>query len=230
MKVLLISTYEFGRQPFGLASPAAWLRKTGASVTCLDLSVQSFGTQLVEEADLIAIYLPMHTATRMALKILGRIKALNPGAHLCFYGLYAPMNAAYLRKLGAHSILGGEFEQGLVQLVKRLADPQKGSSRSLQPAAPISVDKQQFLIPERHGLPSLAHYAHLELGDGQAHTVGYTEASRGCKHLCRHCPIVPIYQGQFRIVQREIVLADIRNQVETGAQHITFGDPDFFNG
>ena len=230
MKVLLISTYELGRQPFGLASPAAWLRKTGASVTCLDLSVQSFETQLVEEADLIAFYLPMHTATRMALKILGRIKALNPGAHLCFYGLYAPMNAAYLRKLGAHSILGGEFEQGLVQLVKRLADPQKGSSRSLQPAAPISLDKQQFLIPERHGLPSLAHYAHLELGDGQAHTVGYTEASRGCKHLCRHCPIVPIYQGQFRIVQREIVLADIRNQVETGAQHITFGDPDFFNG
>src|SRR2546427_3999501 len=26
LKVLLISTYELGRQPFGLASPAAWLR------------------------------------------------------------------------------------------------------------------------------------------------------------------------------------------------------------
>ena len=230
MRVLLISTYELGRQPFGLASPAAWLRKSGACVTCLDLSVQPFQTQLIEEADLIAFYLPMHTATRMALRILGRVKALNPDAHLCFYGLYAPMNAAYLRKLGAHTILGGEFEKGLAQLVESLADTQKGSWRNPQPTAPISLGKQQFLVPERFGLPPLVHYAHLELGDGQPHTVGYTEASRGCKHLCRHCPIVPIYQGQFRIVQREIVLADIRNQVEVGAEHITFGDPDFFNG
>src|SRR5439155_1543263 len=230
MKVLLISTYELGRQPFGLASPAAWLRKSAASVTCLDLSVQPFQTQLIEEADLIAFYLPMHTATRMALRILGRVQALNPNAHLCFYGLYAPMNAAYLRELGAHTLLGGEFEKGLIQLVERLADAQRGSWKNPQTTATISLDKQQFLIPERSSLPPLALYAHLELGGGQRRTVGYTEASRGCKHLCRHCPIVPIYQGQFRIVQREIVLADIRNQVEVGAEHITFGDPDFFNG
>ncbi|HLW77993.1 MAG TPA: radical SAM protein, partial [Terriglobia bacterium] len=56
------------------------------------------------------------------------------------------------------------------------------------------------------------------------------EASRGCKHLCRHCPVVPVYGGRFRIVDRDVVLEDIRRQVEAGAQHITFGDPDFFNG
>jgi radical SAM superfamily enzyme YgiQ (UPF0313 family) len=39
-----------------------------------------------------------------------------------------------------------------------------------------------------------------------------------------------VYQGRFRIVPREIVLADIRRQVEAGAEHITFGDPDFLNG
>src|SRR2546426_12051179 len=66
--------------------------------SCLDLSVQPFENQLIEEADLIAFYLPMHTATRMALRMLGKVQALNPNAHLCFYGLYAPMNAAYLRK------------------------------------------------------------------------------------------------------------------------------------
>jgi radical SAM superfamily enzyme YgiQ (UPF0313 family) len=59
--------------------------------------------------------------------------------------------------------------------------------------------------------------------------VGYTEASRGCKHLCRHCPIVPIYEGRFRIVSPDVVMTDIARQVETGAGHITFGDPDFFN-
>jgi hypothetical protein len=42
--------------------------------------------------------------------------------------------------------------------------------------------------------------------------------------------VVPVYQGTFRVVQREIVLADIRQQVASGARHITFGDPDFFNG
>jgi hypothetical protein len=66
--------------------------------------------------------------------------------------------------------------------------------------------------------------------EGGFKVAGYTEASRGCKHLCRHCPIVPVYNGVFRIVQRDIVLEDIRQQVNAGAEHITFGDPDFFNG
>lgn len=48
--------------------------------------------------------------------------------------------------------------------------------------------------------------------------------------MCRHCPIPPVYGGRFRIVQREVVLEDIRRQVRAGARHITFGDPDFFNG
>ena len=59
---------------------------------------------------------------------------------------------------------------------------------------------------------------------------GYTEASRGCKHRCRHCPIVPVYDGRFRVVPIDVVLEDIRRQVAAGARHITFGDPDFLNG
>jgi hypothetical protein len=39
-----------------------------------------------------------------------------------------------------------------------------------------------------------------------------------------------VYGGRFRAIPRDVVLADIRTQVEAGAQHITFGDPDFFNG
>jgi hypothetical protein len=76
----------------------------------------------------------------------------------------------------------------------------------------------------------LTRYATLDLGDGTIRTVGYTEASRGCRHLCRHCPIVPVYEGQFRVVQADVVLADIAAQIAAGAAHITFGDPDFFNG
>ena len=43
----------------------------------------------------------------------------------------------------------------------------------------------------------------------------------------RSCPCTAASSG---VVQRIVVLADIRQQVAAGAQHITFGDPDFFNG
>ena len=82
----------------------------------------------------------------------------------------------------------------------------------------------------KHGLAPLSQYATLDMGDGRRKVVGSTEASRGCKHLCRHCPVVPIYHGQFRVVPPEVVLADVLAQVLAGAEHITFGDPDFFNG
>jgi len=86
------------------------------------------------------------------------------------------------------------------------------------------------MVPDRAGLPPLREYAHVVLPEGGFLVAGYTEASRGCKHLCRHCPIVPVYGGLFRVVQRDVVLEDVRRQVEAGAEHISFGDPDFFNG
>jgi len=227
LKSVLISTYELGRQPFGLASPVAWLRREGSAVTCLDLSCQPLDKEAVRSADLIALYVPMHTATRLAAQLLPTLRRLNPRAHLCCYGLYAPVNEVYLRKLGAQTILGGEFEEGLVATLDRLQHP---ATAPAQPLPAISLARQNFLAPERQTLPPLSSYAKLVSGDGEARVVGYTEASRGCKHRCRHCPIVPVYDGHFRIVQPEIVLEDIRRQVAVGAQHITFGDPDFFNG
>jgi len=230
MNVVLISTYELGRQPFGLASPAAWLKQSGVSVTSVDLTVQHLSKDLIASADLVAFYVPMHTATRIAVRVVERVKAINPRAHLCFYGLYAPANEGLLRKLGVHTLLGGEFEQGLVALVQRLQENGHSSQSADQPEPLISLGRQNFLVPDRSGLPGLWKYAYLSLGTGSRRLVGYTEASRGCKHLCRHCPIVPVYEGKFRIVQQEVVLEDIRNQVAGGARHITFGDPDFFNG
>ncbi|MSS73547.1 MAG: radical SAM protein [Candidatus Latescibacteria bacterium] len=227
MRVLLISTYELGRQPFGLASPAAWLRREGADVTCADLSVDPFPGEAAAGADLVAFYVPMHTATRLTVPLIHRVKALNPAATLCCYGLYAPVNAPYLRRLGADAILGGEFEEGLVSLCRRLREAPSAASQ-VEPL--ISLGRQQFLVPDRRGLPPLSRYAQLCAGDQPPRTVGYVEASRGCKHLCRHCPVVPVYAGKFRIVQPDVVLQDIRQQVEAGATHITFGDPDFFNG
>lgn len=235
LQIVLLSTYELGRQPFGLASPVAWLKEAGMAVTSQDLALDALETGPIQEANLIAFYLPMHTATRIATALLPRIRALNPSAHLCCYGLYAPLNAAYLRNLGVQSIIGGEFEEELVALARALDEQRRRHMTEVNGAGSvdlplISLRRQQFVTPIRHGLPALQRYAKVDMGNGTHRTVGYTEATRGCKHTCRHCPIVPVYQGNFRVVQREVVLADIRNQVAAGAEHITFGDPDFFNG
>jgi radical SAM superfamily enzyme YgiQ (UPF0313 family) len=228
VNTVLISTYELGRQPFGLASPAAWLRKRGHHVVVLDLARQSLDDAAIGRAGLIAIYLPMHTATRLAVQLIPLLRRRNPGAHLCCYGLYAPMNVEYLRALGVSTILGGEFEEGLVQLAERLA---ASGEATVQPVeSMISMARLQFEVPDRSGMPSMEKYAHLIVPGNGYRVVGSTEASRGCKHLCRHCPIVPVYKGVFRVVSRDVVLEDVRRQVAAGAQHIIFGDPDFFNG
>jgi radical SAM superfamily enzyme YgiQ (UPF0313 family) len=244
VKIVLISTYELGRQPFGVVSPAAWLRKRGHSVACFDLTRQALDHGAIRGAGLIAIYLPMHTATRLAAQLIPSLREQNPGAHLCCYGLYAPMNAEYLRTLGVATILGGEFENGLVHLAERIDSPANGEAeeqpqgsedsalryRTAQSEPVVSLERLAFEVPDRSGMPALEKYAHLIVpGDGYR-VVGSTEASRGCKHLCRHCPIVPVYKGVFRIVSRDVVMADVRQQVAAGAQHISFGDPDFFNG
>lgn len=228
MKALLISTYEIGRQPFGVASAASWLREAGLEVDCLDLAVEMFDEAKVRAAGLVAFHVPMHTATRIAIARLPRVTELKPDAHICFFGLYAPVNEGYLRTLGVHTILGGEFEAGLLDLGRRLAGGHGGTERQDGPV--VSLERQQFRIPDRRRLPLLDRYAKVDMGNGQQRRAGYTEATRGCRHKCRHCPIVPVYGGRFRVVQQDVVLADIRQQMSQGAEHITFGDPDFFNG
>ena len=111
MNVVLLSTYELGRQPFGLASPAAWLREAGVTVTCLDLSRSAFEEELIRSADLVGFYVPMHTATRIATLLAGRVSKLNPRAHMCFFGLYAPVNESFLRKLGPRRSSAASLKQ-----------------------------------------------------------------------------------------------------------------------
>jgi hypothetical protein len=231
MIALLISTYELGHQPFGLASPAAWLRRAGVEVRAIDAAKEPVTDEVIRGAGLIAFHLPMHTATRLAGPLIGKARALNPAARLCAYGLYAPLNAEWLRSLGVDDVLGGEFEEELTAIAMGHGAPLPSATAAQAPSPQReSIPRLRLLVPDRSTLPPLARYASLNLGDGTTRVVGYTEASRGCRHLCRHCPVVPIYEGQFRVVQPEVVCADVAAQVAAGAEHITFGDPDFFNG
>jgi radical SAM superfamily enzyme YgiQ (UPF0313 family) len=231
--VLLVSTYDMGRQPFGLASPAAWLIEAGLDVTCIDLAKEKLSDAMIREASAVAFFLPMHTATRLAIAVIDRVGRVNPAARLIAYGLYAPLNEALLREHGVSVVLGGEFEQDLVRAVADV-NPASESAPVMTadanaPLAGGGIPRLQFRVPARERLLPLTRYATLQV-DEERRTVGYTEASRGCKHRCRHCPIVPVYDGRFRVVSADVVLADVRAQVGAGARHITFGDPDFFNG
>lgn len=237
MRVLLLSTYELGHQPLGLARPAADLLAAGHEVQCQDLAVERLDEGLVGWAGLVGISVPMHTATRLGARLAERVRALNPGAHVSFYGLYASLHADVLVGGLGDSAIGGEYEGPLVALADAL-DRAAGLSRNLGPVPGVRtpehdggvfLGRQSFRLPRRDVLPPLDRYARVDLGTHQK-LAGYVEASRGCAHRCLHCPITPVYGGRLRIVERDVVLEDVEQLVRLGAEHITFGDPDFFNG
>jgi radical SAM superfamily enzyme YgiQ (UPF0313 family) len=230
--ILLVACYELGHQPLAVAWPAAFLERAGYRPAVLDVSVEPLDAEKLARARLIAVSVPMHTALRLGLVVAARARALNPDAHICFFGLYATLNADFLFAHGVDSVIGGEAEMPLVALVDALerGDTDSGPAvgRPGRPGLP-HLQRLDFPVPSRAALPSIKKYAHLER-DGRMELVAYAETSRGCLHRCRHCPIPPVYGGRFFAVPREVVLADVRQQVEAGARHVTFGDPDFLNG
>ncbi len=261
--IVLVSCYEPGYQPLAVASPAAFLAESGHAPVCLDLAVEDLetvGMQRLVKARLVAISIPMHTATVLGLRVAERVRAVNPSAHLCFYGLYAHLNQSMLlspRTPGgralADTVMGPECEEALVALANSLlrqpperpaqepeATRSPATSPALSPLAPTAavpsprgitgagLHRLPFMPPRREGLPPLERYARLLVGS-ERRVTGYVETTRGCLYLCRHCPIPPYYEGRFFAVPADLVVDDIRRQVEAGARHIVFGDPDFLN-
>ena len=216
MRILLVSTYELGHQPLHLASPAAALAASGHEVSLLDVSVDQLRPEAVSGFDAIAVSVPMHTATRLAQEVVASVREVDSKVPIALYGLYAGEGSIE----GVASRFVGEYEPGLVEWATQGA--QAVGTR-------IGLQTGSFRTPLRNGLPSLDKYGGLEVG-GERRLVGYVEASHGCRHRCRHCPIPAVYDGRYRIVAAQTVLEDIDSQVAVGARHITWGDPDFLNG
>ncbi len=237
--VLFISCYELGHQPMGAAMPLGFLERAGFSPAAIDVSVEPLDLEKVSRARFVGIAVPMHTALRLGVYVVKRIREINPDAIICLYGLYAGLNAAYLLKNGVDFCIAGEYESPLLALIE-MADKDGFSSPAEELSLPDGVishgvksppflKRLSFSPPSRGSLPALNSFARLAYR-GEHRLVGYVEGSRGCKHFCTHCPIPPVYDGRFFVVPQEIVLEDIRQQVQAGATHITFGDPDFLNG
>ncbi|MEK7442166.1 MAG: radical SAM protein, partial [Chloroflexota bacterium] len=230
--ILLIACYELGHQPLALASPLALLDEAGYQAKAIDLSIESLDEESIRRAKFVAISVPMHTALRIGEQAARRIREINRQAHICFYGHYAWLNKDQLLKIG-DSIIAGEYEEPLLNLIRAIEIGDRrleidGVTTREHDSDPY-LRRLRFITPQRNTLPPLQKYAHYI--DGAQHRIaGYTEATRGCSHVCLHCPITPIYNGRFFVVPFDVVMADIRQQVGMGATHITFGDPDFLNG
>src|SRR4051812_34566611 len=175
--VLLISCYELGHQPLGLASPLGFLKRAGYGAESLDTSVEGFEAERLKRARFVGISVPMHTALRLGVRLAERVREVNPSCHLCFYGLYASLNAEYLLGHVADSVIGGEFEESLVSLIEALekdelpGGPQGGTSPALEGVSfrgrltSPPLRRLNFAVPLRRTLPSLRAYAHLERGE-----------------------------------------------------------------
>lgn len=212
--ILLISCYELGHRPAGLTRPLRALEMAGFAPDVMDIAVEPLDVEKVARAKFIGISVPMHTALRLGVHLLYRIREINPDVSISMYGLYATLNADYLLSRGVDFCIANTALTELVELVKSVEKKER-----IEAQGDVSVGK----------LPPLEMYAQFE-DNGEVRTVGYTETTHGCKHLCTHCPIPPVYNGKFFAVQRDTVLAEIQEQVAQGATHMTFGDPDFLNG
>ncbi|CAN95784.1 hypothetical protein sce5621 [Sorangium cellulosum So ce56] len=224
MNVLLVSTYESGFQSLGTSVAAAHLLEADVRVNALDLSVTP--TPDIDDLcrhDLVGFHLPMFHSVPAAVRVAGRLRQQEKAPKIFFYGLYADLFREKL--LGRHGdyVLGTDWEDQIVPLVKRSPDP---SVVQLQKRG--FARQNRYRTPARQVLPHLGNYAKL-VEDGAHMLAGCVEATRGCAHHCTHCPIPPVYGGKVTIIPEEVVLADIDNLVLMGARHVSFVDPDFLN-
>jgi hypothetical protein len=181
------------------------------------MAIEPLDDAALDWPDVVAVAVPMHTAMRLAEDVVVRTRTRRgDSVRIVLYGLYAPLCDEMEGAVVDHRV-GGEFEAELV----RIAD-------GAPTGRTVVLDRLQFPVPARDVLPPLSRYARL-LVDGESRVAGYTEATRGCVHRCRHCPVPAVYDGRIRVVQRDVVVADVAQQVAMGARHITFGDPDFLN-
>ena len=249
--ILLISCYELGHRPAGLTRPLRALEAAGFTPDVLDVAVESLDLEKVARARFIGISVPMHTALRLGVHLLHRIREINSDVSICMYGLYAKLNTDYLLSHGVDFCLPSSVTPQQINGMNanqryecRMAFPvwhsPPLSGRQAKDMSTQLVELVESIVEDERAeaqgsgfpiaeLPPLEMYAQFE-DAGEVRMIGYTETTHGCKHLCTHCPIPPVYEGRFFAVQRDIVLDEIHEQVVEGATHITFGDPDFLNG
>ena len=207
MKILLTSFYDLGKQPKIIAEIVDRYNSAEIDFDFFDFSVEDQNIDL-ENYDVLGIYAPMHTATILSIEYI-KDKIL-PNKMFTF-GLYG-------------SVL--EDFNSSIRYIKDI------ESDELALFLEINDDHQFSLknnIPNRQIFPDISNYAHLVDGSNNL-IAGSVETTYGCKHSCTHCPVPISFNGTFKTYSLEKIISDVENQVNQGAKHISFNDPDFFNG
>jgi len=241
-RIALLSCYELGHVPLGLAGPVGVLQAEGFPVYAADTAVCAPDEDIIATSCLVAISAPMHTALRLAVRLARHVRSVNPAAHIVFYGLYAELNREGLREF-ADSCLGAEFERDLVRLAHAVFRrptgvlprnvrfvPTAAARTSVEARRTRRLNRATVLsaAPDRLAVPR--HSGHVQFTDGtRTVPAASTATTRGCRYLCRHCPLPAAYRGTFYALPIPGVLTDIDALVAGGAGHITFADPDFLN-
>jgi len=138
----MVSTYELGHQPLSAATATAALLRAGHEVRCVDVAVETLDRADVDWAERVALSVPMHTAMRLALRVVETIRARRPGLAVCFFGLYAGMGRDLTVTSPADAIIAGEYEAGLVAW----AD-------GADPGAAVQLHLSESRVPIRERLP-----------------------------------------------------------------------------
>ena len=207
MKILLLSFYDLGKQPKIISELYKKLDNGSNQIDIVDYSIEEKNLTL-DNYDVLGIYASMHTASVLAEQYLRDRKLPNK---LFVFGLYAKVFSEMFSNFQSiHSFDSDELESLLeVQL-----NPNYSFKHS---------------VPDRTILPSITDYSHIVDGSNNL-IAGSVETTYGCKHECTHCPVPIEFKGMFKTFGTEKIITDVTNQVEEGAKHISFNDPDFFNG
>ena len=207
MKILLLSFYDLGKQPKIISELYKKLDNGSNQIDVVDYSIEEKNLTL-DNYDVLGIYASMHTASVLAEQYLRDRKLPNK---LFVFGLYANVFSEMFSDFQSiHSFDSDELESLLeVQL-----NPNYSFKHS---------------VPDRTILPSITDYSHIVDGSNNL-IAGSVETTYGCKHECTHCPVPIEFKGMFKTFGTEKIITDVTNQVEEGAKHISFNDPDFFNG
>ncbi len=229
-RVLLVSTYELGSRPLGCAVPAAMLGEAGHEVRSVDLALGPLDDATLWWAEVLAISVPMHTAARLGLDLLRRVRAQRSDLPICLHGLYALAAADAAGDLLGPRDLAAAGDAGPA-LLAFCDEAGKGASASTRLRRRVELGPAQGATRpamDTTGLPGLERYARLVQGAHET-LVATVETTTGCNHRCRHCPVPVIYRGRSRPVPLEVVAEEVGNQLDEGARHVHLADADFLN-
>ena len=197
VRLLLVSTYELGHQPLGLAGPAAVLGGAGHEVRCRDLAVEDLPDADLDWADALVCSVPMHTAARLALELVSRARERRPGLPVALHGRFAPALAASGALGDGDLLAAGDTSGPLTSWARDLARPRSDVGGPSVSVVIGAANTGAGPLPDRSALAGLDRYARLVLGP-EERLAGTVEATQGCAHRCRHCPVPAVYDGRTR--------------------------------